>query len=427
MILISVGRELLTKQGMFGMYSEIFFMNMIVCVCCFIFLGIFVGGASAILYVNFDKDVKKLLFAILGAGGSWGLITYFHNQFEISDGIQKMVTWVAFIPSLIISFCFVLFIICKLMRDKDDADVLRIRDILLGQKDYVAKYYEWRKKQIDEKLQISKLEEREKKVSNRENACQGEEKRLLELRNSLKKQSRNKLCLLLPENKIVALNQEFVNELPAYLEGFSHCINGIEYYFDEEKKKIEEGEDVTKESFSALLMNIVVCILSSVFDNSSQIRIHFRYYNLQSGFYEMLVAITGKNTHPDIISNMTPIPYKESMIEKSYYCKRAVIRSLNPNATKYDGKNRAVWRDYMTYSFYNITIKNNEGVEVPALTFGISVKNEERYKNLFRFLNFAKLEDYINNSIDSYNDIAHIKDILYAERELKVNTTKTHE
>ena len=77
-------------------------------------------------------------------------------------------TTLCFVGSMVLSIIISLFIMCILIKDKDDTDILRIRDILLGQKSYIEKYYQSRQQEIDDKLNIKKLQEREKKVSERE-------------------------------------------------------------------------------------------------------------------------------------------------------------------------------------------------------------------------------------------------------------------
>ena len=121
-----------------------------------------------------------------------------------------------------------------------------------------------------------------------------------------------------------------------------------------------------------------------------------------------LVAISGKSI---ITRGMTPIPYNNSLIEKSYECKCALIKSMN-SEYDYQANNYTVWEDYMTYSFYDITENN-----MPVLTFGISVKNRAIHKNKFYFLNYFKIEQYLEDAIVSINEKCKIKDILYGKEE----------
>ncbi len=96
-----------------------------------------------------------------------------------------------------------MLIMCRLIKDKDDADVLRIRDILLGQKSYIDKYYEKRAKEIDEKLNINNLNKIAEELHIKENSLaermvliEKEEEKINEL-------GRKKLRLLLPENAML--------------------------------------------------------------------------------------------------------------------------------------------------------------------------------------------------------------------------------
>ena len=49
----------------------------------------------------------------------------------------------------------------------------------------------------------------------------------------------------------------------------------------------------------------------------------------------------------------------------------------------------------------------------PFLTFGISVKNEVRFKNLFYFLNYFGLEEYLEEYLDQIDEQFNINTILY--------------
>ncbi len=66
----------------------------------------------------------------------------------------------------------------------------------------------------------------------------------------------------------------------------------------------------------------------------------------------------------------------------------------------------------MTFAFYNL-VRN----EKPYLSFGISVKNEVRYKDVFYFLNFVELENYLNDYIEQVDAIINIADLLYGRKE----------
>lgn len=54
------------------------------------------------------------------------------------------------------------------MKDKDNNDVLRIRDIILGQKNYIDTYYKLRQQEIDDKLNYKILKQREEELAQKE-------------------------------------------------------------------------------------------------------------------------------------------------------------------------------------------------------------------------------------------------------------------
>lgn len=132
-------------------------------ITCYAVIGGAIGSVFALLFINFDKSWKKILSFIFGIGGSSGLIFVCADYFEITEQNMKFWTTTSLFLTLLVSFIIMMILMCKLIKDKDDNDILRIRDILLGQKSYIDKYYEKRTKEIDNKLQIPLLEERERK------------------------------------------------------------------------------------------------------------------------------------------------------------------------------------------------------------------------------------------------------------------------
>ena len=221
----------------------------------------------------------------------------------------------------------------------------------------------------------------------------------------LKKGARKKLSITLPDKKIIVLNEEFIDQLPSFLDGFSQCINSIKLYIQTIKG---ETEALDNETLQSALTNICVSVMTFLFGNSTQVRTHFRIFNQDTRQYELYVGLEGT----EFIDTLTPIPYEESMIGQSDLCHQALIKSLNAGSTKYNGNNNTIWKDYMTYSFYSL--RHNDK---PIISFGISVKNENRYKYHFYFLNYARFENYLNSSLMELNKISSIESIVYSSEE----------
>ena len=157
--------------------------------------------------------------------------------------------------------------------------------------------------------------------------------------------------------------------MPSYIRDLSKCINDIEKFTEQ---FIDENENITIKEITAYLMFICLSISEYIFGGRSQdVRTHFRKFDDKTKSYEKIISIIGNN-----VSNrkMTSIPYSNSMIERSDICKRALIKSINSDYD-FSSNNNTVWKDYMTFSFYGMRYNN-----FPILSFGISVKNEERFK-----------------------------------------------
>ena len=348
--------------------------------------------------INFDAKWKILIESLFSIGGAGTSLVVLCNFFNISDQTQKFFATISLIFGFFISIVVLLFIMCKLIKDKDDDDIIRIRDILLGQKSYIEKYYERRKAEINVKL--PELESRENDIIHKENAIKEKERYLEQEIEKLNENSDKRLKLELPINTSILLSKSFIEIMPSFITDLSKCINDLKNHTDDylEKTNINSSE------LRSYFISVSLFISQDLFGGASDIRIHFRLYNTETEFYEKYVAISGSQV---VAKKMTPIPYENSMIKKSYECKRALIKSINSDYD-YSSNNNTIWKDYMTYTFYNLK-RNN----IPYLTFGISVKNEIRFRDLFYFLNYFKIEQYLQEYIEAINERFVLEDILY--------------
>lgn len=111
---------------------------------CFCSIGVLFGIIFTFLFINFDSQWKIWLEMLFGTGGSAGGLLYFFKVFNVKNQNQMFLTTLCFVGSMVLSIIISLFVMCILIKDKDDTDILRIRDILLGQKSYIEKYYQSR-------------------------------------------------------------------------------------------------------------------------------------------------------------------------------------------------------------------------------------------------------------------------------------------
>ena len=228
-------------------------------------------------------------------------------------------------------------------------------------------------KEIDEVLDYEKLKQREEVIKKQESIISNKQKFLDEELERLDAIGSKKVRMNLPEKSPITVSKEFVELMPSYFKDVVRCIIEMRNL---EQEYLEDIENLSTNMILMYLFALASSISSNLFGyNSADIRIHFRYYNKEKQGYDKLIAFRGNKI---ISEEMTLIPYGEdNMITKSFECKRALIKSINYQHD-FQSDNHAMWKDYLTYTFHNMKSEN-----IPYLSFGISVKNETRYKKLF--------------------------------------------
>lgn len=368
-------------------------------------LGLIIGLIFSLLFVSFDTAWEKSISAIFSCGGTsvglWGI----YEKFHIDDYTLAFTSIGIFCVSFLLTFIIFMFTLCKIMKDKDDTDILRIRDVFLGQQKYIQKYYESREREIDDRLNIPELEKREKAIHEREQHLEIQKEKLETEKEEFSKLTEDRLKIKLPEKKELIVSKEFLDLLPSYVEGLAAFIGNIQ---EKAELFLSKHTNIGLNDFREFLTSVSCQVLEDLFGRyAKDVRVHFRYYDEKKNGYKKLVSvIAGKVSNRDL----TFIPYdRANMIIKSFECKRALIKSYN---IEYDyvGNNNTTWTEYITVAFYNI-VKDNK----PCLSFGISVKNATRYKNLFNFLNYCKFEAYLQDIIEQLDERYHIETILYED------------
>lgn len=371
-------------------------------------IGVALGLIFSLLFVAFDTGWKKMLSSIFVSGTGGTGIWMFYEKCSITESSEIFVSIGTLFFSFAIIFIVFMLIMCKIIKDKDDKDIIRIRDIILGQKKYIEKYYEKREKDIDERLNIPSLEKREKELQVKEQHLATQIELIDKEKEEIAKLTQGKLKIKLPENKNITVTKEFLDLFPSYVEGLSMFIEGIK---SETDVFIESHETANCNDFKVFLKLLSIHVSEHLFGKGARdVRVHFRYYDEQKNGYEKFISTIGDRENT---KHMTFIPYdKANMIIKSFECKRGLIKSHNID---YDfvGNNSTTWTEYITVTFYNITRMN-----IPCLSFGISVKNATKFKNLFNFLNYCKFETYLQDVIEQFDEKYCIESILYGEHNM---------
>ena len=364
--------------------------------------GVVLAFLFTLLYVKIERKWSIFIdFLLIGSGGNIGAIFILDKLFDLKDTTLRMCSIASLIATFVLATIGFLALLAYVVNDNEN---LLPRDIILGKSSWIDKYYDKRAKEIDEHFNVKELEEREAKITKNEAELAAQEKFLKQEFQKLDELSSKKPRLKMPEKRTIVLKPEFLESMPSYMNDMVKCINNINAATKSLLSKDSERIDITilRSSF----LSIATTICGDIFGQTTkQVRIHFRVYDIVKDGYAKFVAVSGSKI---ITQDMTFIPYAvDNMINRSYKCKRALIKSIN-EAHDYKSRNHMIWTDYMTYTFYGLEIGNK-----PFLSFGISIKDATRYRDILRFLNYFRLESFLQDNIEQVNEHVNISNILY--------------
>ena len=191
-------------------------------------LGAFLAFFFILYYVKGDGKWKVLFEAIIGIGGNAGIVFTLDRIISIKDDIIRMYSVASCFFAFLLVTAILLIVVSFLIKDHDGRDIIRLRDILLGQYSFINEYYKKRSAEIDDKLSIKKLEARETAVSRREAELESERRYISGELEKIEKLGKNKLKFKLPENKNITVNQEYIETMPSYIADTFTCISDID-------------------------------------------------------------------------------------------------------------------------------------------------------------------------------------------------------
>lgn len=365
-------------------------------------VGTIFGGLISLLFFRMDTGWKKVLVTFSGTGGSFGVygtLTKFCGitGHDLKIGLLAIIL-IFFIAGALGAF----FILCRLLKNQDGHNVIRILDVIVGYTGFIKEYYEIRKKEIDSKLNFDELIKKNAELEDKEKKLNEKELKLSDIQDKIDNQSKELLCLDIPINNRIPITKEFIQLLPEYIDGLAKFTNDIINYTNEFCSHYPEDpdEEDSKKRLKSYFLALCTFVITDLFNDGSNSRIRAHVRTLKgSDVYVSLVATYGVSIYN---RELTPIPKKLGMIPKAFEVKRSLIKSINPDYD-FETSNSTVWEDYMTLTFYNICIDSD-----PFISMGISVKSKEKYKNLMYFLSFYKIENLIQDNIDKVNQKCNI-------------------
>lgn len=362
--------------------------------------GTIISVVCTLLFFQTDKTWVKIISPIVGISGTGAAYILVRNIAGTNDQKTIQIGVVILLFSIVIVAPITLYLLCRFLKDKDGNQPIRARDILLGQKKFIDTYYEQRAEELKESFYSKMIEEEKEKINSARDALQIRERDINSRESKLQKQIQDKVALNLPMEAYVPMTNDFLGQFPDFIEGLAKYINDVgritsDYIdsFDENKKY-----NLLYSYFLALCS----FTMEDLFDTSSKnVRIHFRI--LEGDKYVKFVAKIGKSIYED---DLTPMPLNRGMIRQSYNNQTSLIKSLN---IQYDerGTHRKIWEDYMTLTFCDIKKDGN-----PFISMGISVKNKEKFKHLLYFLNFYKIENFLQDRLKEIDKVYHIVDTI---------------
>ncbi|HJC54278.1 MAG TPA: hypothetical protein H9699_03370 [Candidatus Gemmiger stercoravium] len=366
--------------------------------------GAFLAFFFILYYINGEGKWKVLFEIIIGTGGNIGIVFCLEQMIPIEDPVIKMYSIASCFSSFLVATVVILCIMSHVIKGDDKNNVIRLRDIFLGQYSFINKYYQAREKEVNELLSIPQLEAREKEISAKESKLEADEQYIKEELEKLNKLGNKKPRIQLPENTSIILNKEYIDSMPSYIADTFYCLNEInkltETYLNRPKEEIDASE------LKAYFLSMATCVSINLFGGTNtDARIHFRIYDKKVNGYVKYIAVMGNKL---FLQKMTTIPCDDdNMIKKSFECRRALIKSIN-SAHDYKSGNYKLWKDYLTYTFYGLMYEGK-----PYLSFGISIKNTERYKKNLQFINFFRLESFLQANVERIDAMVNIASILY--------------
>lgn len=382
-------------------------MDELVLYAIYIIVGGIIGLIFSLLFFRMDEGWKKIGTYVFGAGSSGGVFIALNFMCGISNKSISNRLLLLMLVSLVVSAIISFSKLCGLLKDQDGYNIIRVLDIVMGQKDYMKVYYETRKKEIDAKLNFEEIMRKNEELEKKEKKLIYFEEDLNERKKNLDNQLENGIYLSLPERQKVPVTHTFLTEFPDYTEIYANYILHIRLHTQDFCSRLENCRDKNqqKDVLDGYFYGICTYTISDIFsgNGSNKIRVHFRRLDKKEE-YVKLVATTGIQVSA---KDLTPIPLlKANMITQSFKNKASMIKSLN-SKYHFETKNEFVWNEYLTYTFNDLSYRG-----YPFLAFGISVKNKEKFETLFYFLNFCKIETILQESIDKIGEKCDIINII---------------
>lgn len=197
-----------------------------------------------------------------------------------------------------------------------------------------------------------------------------------------------------------------------YTDAFNKLYNSFFKESESVKKDdaiFKKDPSVTYELFTSFLQEVTNNFVSSFnpcFEENSNLRVHFRWYDRTKDQYRQLCKYSSveQDTGPTVSS----IKWG-GLIEQAYLKKKSFIYSVN---SQYNKHKPVKWNDFMTIvplffkSELEFRDKDNKKIKRPIMTFGISVLNSEcpskELSEILYILEYLELGSIVTGILDDF-------------------------
>nr|WP_297940170.1 hypothetical protein [uncultured Lachnoclostridium sp.] len=362
----------------------------------FSLMGIITGSIFALLFFQTGDKWFRLVASLIGLNGNG---TIWFTVRVLVGNKKKLIIACSCIDliSFIITAIIVFFLLCRTLRDKDGKQIIKPRDIFFGQKKFIDECYTQFAEEIKNDFYSKEVEEEKQRLNTEKISLLNQEKDIASREEKLKEQTKNAIVMKLPIEASIPVTNDFLGQFPDFIDCVAKFINDVNHITDDYIVRCP-NDDNKYSLLRSYLLSICSFTIKDLFETSSDnVRIHFRI--LKNNQYIKFIAQMGGSIYEE---ELTPMPKNKGMIKQSSMTQTSLIKSLN---YKYDvsAKHRNKWEDYMTITFTEICKD-----KTPYLSMGISVKNKEKFKHLLYFLNFFKIENFLQEQILEIDKVYNI-------------------
>lgn len=370
-------------------------MEFVKCVF-YIIVAITLGIVFALLFIRMDEKWKTLALSTAGLPAIFSVLIPLNDYINITKGDNiYYICSLLYVLFFILTFIVVVCIMGYLIKQQTEKVKVRILDIILGYNKFLESYYESRKAEIDNDLDLNTL--RELKKEQEDLKLRNQEKEAI-----IKKQMEQALSITLPLNYELPIEKRFLICIPGYTN------NLLKFYYSIEKTtkmfcdKYNQGQTDDLAFLLGYLSSICIDINTKLFnDSANHIRTHFRVKCNDN--YIKFIAFQGNSKFEN---DLTKIPIDRGLIKASYDNRCSLIKSLNYDL-HHKANNDGYWKNYISFALLGLC----EG-EYPLMSIGISISDEALYNDLLYFINFCQIERIISDCVSQINKVCNIYSVI---------------